>query len=84
MTLTGIRGKKVGLLVQTCPGCGSIGTITNVSGSVSLGTSTLDSSTLKNKVYVPLVDGASVEDITVTLTTKNKKPVRIDGIVVGR
>ena len=79
---TGVRAKRLNLLVTKCPTCGKVQVRL---GATLLATIDTHATTTQYKAYVPVAAFSSVTTGTVSLTVSGSgKPVRIDGLGVSR
>lgn len=82
LTLTGAKAKRVGLLVTTLPGGG---TVQFSFAGARLGTFRLSSATARHRQLIPIRLFAAARTGTLVITVVSSgKPVRIDGVVLAR
>jgi hypothetical protein len=81
LTLAGVHAKRLALLVQTCPTCGSVTVLFNGN---AIGSFNLTSASLTRKVLLTLPAFSSVKTGTVAIkVTSTGKKVDIDGLGVS-
>ncbi|HET7691334.1 MAG TPA: hypothetical protein VFK41_13200 [Nocardioidaceae bacterium] len=83
MTLEAAQGKRVGLVVTKCKGCGKISV--RFAGQL-LGTWSLHAKKTRNQVYLPvkLFDSVRTGRLVVKVVSPEGTPVIVDGLLVGR
>jgi hypothetical protein len=83
LSRTGVQARRVAIVVTRCPSCGSI--VVSL-GSTRLGTVNLYAKTTQRKVVVwlPALPSVRSGTVTVRVTSRTGRAVRVDGLVVSR
>ncbi|WP_154402763.1 hypothetical protein [Nocardioides speluncae] len=82
LTLKGVAAKRLALLVDKVPGGGRV--LVSLGGR-RLGTFSLAASARRSRVVVPVAQFAAIKTGVLTITVVSSgKPVRIDGVYLGR
>jgi hypothetical protein len=81
LTRSGVQADQLGVLVTTCPGCGSL---VVRQGGVAIATIDLRSATSRSGVLKMLPVFARLRTGAVTLTSAGSRTAQVDGLVVVR